>query len=595
MDQDRLHSWQQDTSSDDISQQPTEGLALHLSTIHQFIKDLKEFDNVEQYQKARKRNQLSSAGLQATLDDSQQTEQDEIDLDYKARNSSQYLFWVRHTRPDSSGVIHWYNITCNGTFQGIHSIDSRIDSFFNAGKLFVVLSDNRLKRLDRTSNIQLADITVSHAIVNSGSVATTTKSVCYDGADHILILYPDTGDIYRQSILIAGPQQLFSRIITPVLPNYFVTYFSNLHMYIIDRSGTIHIHYLDHNNLNNHNIFTTSIVLDNPQDTILASCFDHCKFIYCLTRSGSFIRYNTITNKTRTLQSPCNTINNNNISQPAPLLKFCCFLVQPKVHLIAEPTISSYDIDSGQASFNPPNIQQIEMAWEHVGYDVVHILMSVAYLVTAVFGAIAWHNRPLTNVSPIQRFFYPLLLFGCLVRAVFMMMQPWVRENSLNLPNQANIILNSLPSFLFFSAYLIVLFVWVEIYLVASGGSHQMIERLPLIFRLIALLMYSSLLTLYILDFSLYPLEYNHLSIFSTTAEQIIGYYDAGCYIATSLAFLFFGICLVIKFRQPQKNFTEEKRLIILRRVMSLSALVVICFAARAFLTIYATQKKSFG
>ncbi|EFA86689.1 hypothetical protein PPL_00491 [Heterostelium album PN500] len=231
------------------------------------------------------------------------------------------------------------------------------------------------------------------------------------------------------------------------------------------------------------------------------------------------------------------------------------------------------------------------MAWHYLNYDITHIFLTFTYMVLGAITVYAWYYRPTSNVSPIQKLFYPILLLGVLVRAVFMLMQPWIRESDLQIPNQANIVMNTLPSFLFFSNYLIVLFIWTEMYLIFNGGSMILVHRLPVIFNLIATLMYVTIIVLYALDFALYPLQYRTVSQFSETVEYIIGYYDGICFIVLALAFAGLGLCLVIKFRRPHQNFTEDKRKIILKRVSLVSLLVVVCFIIRAFITLFAVNR----
>jgi hypothetical protein len=43
---------------------------------------------------------------------------------------------------------------------------------------------------------------------------------------------------------------------------------------------------------------------------------------------------------------------------------------------------------------------------------------------------------------------------------VFFLLQPLVMEREIHIPNKANMFMNSLPSWFFFTDYLIVLFLW---------------------------------------------------------------------------------------------------------------------------------------
>ncbi|GAM26950.1 hypothetical protein SAMD00019534_101250 [Acytostelium subglobosum LB1] len=231
------------------------------------------------------------------------------------------------------------------------------------------------------------------------------------------------------------------------------------------------------------------------------------------------------------------------------------------------------------------------MAWNYVNYDVTHFLLTAMYLVLGALATYAWYHRPTSNVSPIQKIFYPLMLFGVTVRAMFMCMQPFIREDDFQIPNQVNILLNTLPSFIFFSNYLIVLFIWVEMYLIFEGKSMSLVHSLPWFFKVIALIMYGIVLVLYVLDFALYPLTYSPVSVYNDLVEYIIGTFDGALFIVFAMAFLIVCICMIIKFQEHNPNFTEEKRRLVLWRVTTVSILVVVCFLIRGAITLFAVNR----
>ncbi|EGC37963.1 hypothetical protein DICPUDRAFT_76443 [Dictyostelium purpureum] len=228
------------------------------------------------------------------------------------------------------------------------------------------------------------------------------------------------------------------------------------------------------------------------------------------------------------------------------------------------------------------------MKWKYYDYDITHLVVSFLYFILSIFCTYSFIKRPKKQQNTQQLIFYPLLFLGVIIRAVFMFLQPFVREGEIVIPNQANILLNTLPSFTFFSTYLIVLFIWVEIYLISYGSSMRSIKALPIIFNVLTVVMYTALIILYVLDFTLYPIQHNPVSEFSTLPEMIIGYYDVGCFISASVLFFFFGLSLVIKFRHSQKNFAEDKRKTILRRITLLTGLICFCFLLRAAITLFA-------
>ncbi|KCV70384.1 hypothetical protein H696_02719 [Fonticula alba] len=64
-----------------------------------------------------------------------------------------------------------------------------------------------------------------------------------------------------------------------------------------------------------------------------------------------------------------------------------------------------------------------------------------------------------------QIFFHSFIMVGCLIRICYMCYQPF--SDSIN--DLSYVILNSLPSFIFFSAYFVFLFFWAELYHYSSG------------------------------------------------------------------------------------------------------------------------------
>jgi len=90
--------------------------------------------------------------------------------------------------------------------------------------------------------------------------------------------------------------------------------------------------------------------------------------------------------------------------------------------------------------------------WLDPKYDIVHYLLSGLYifLLFLCFGVVVrlisqnhWNLRW-------QKLFHPLLMAGCLIRATFFGLQPFIMEDEVRIDNKLNLILNTLPSFLFF-------------------------------------------------------------------------------------------------------------------------------------------------
>jgi len=173
---------------------------------------------------------------------------------------------------------------------------------------------------------------------------------------------------------------------------------------------------------------------------------------------------------------------------------------------------------------------------------------------------------------------------GCLIRATFFGLQPFIMENEVRIDNKLNLILNTLPSFLFFANYLIILFLWAEIYHYAHEESHVGIEKLQPIFAIATGLMYSVVAILYLLDFILYPPHYLNVSESSNPVESAIYLFGVAMYTVTSIGFILYGIRIYFKFSSVPIYTNTRKQ--VLRKIQVISMLVSFCFITRSGLII---------
>jgi len=224
--------------------------------------------------------------------------------------------------------------------------------------------------------------------------------------------------------------------------------------------------------------------------------------------------------------------------------------------------------------------------WIAPRYDFVHYALCGLYifLLFLCFGVVIrlitqnrWNLRW-------QKIFHPLLMTGCLIRATFFGLQPFIMEADLRIDNKLNMILNTLPSFIFFSNYLIILFLWAEIYHYAHEDSHVGIAKLQPIFLLICALMYGIVCTLYVIDFIVYSPDYVSVSINSNPVETTILLFDVFIYALTSLGFILYGVRIYFKFSSVP-IYTNTRRQV-LRKIEVISMLVSLCFIIRCAVVI---------
>jgi hypothetical protein len=221
------------------------------------------------------------------------------------------------------------------------------------------------------------------------------------------------------------------------------------------------------------------------------------------------------------------------------------------------------------------------MAWEHPRYDAVHFVVALEY-VSLIFLSLyclfrVWRAG---NQQKWQKAFHPLLLLGTALRAVFFFLQPFVMEQTISIANRANMFLNYLPSFFFFSDYMIVLFLWAEIY---HFRLEVRVNRLRPIFWTLTALMYILVIIIFVLDFTVSKKVYLSSSEPASVFEQVLMTYDASIYFLSSLAFLVYAAGVYFRLG----SVPSETRRVLLRRILFIAGMISLCFIARAVLVLY--------
>jgi len=222
--------------------------------------------------------------------------------------------------------------------------------------------------------------------------------------------------------------------------------------------------------------------------------------------------------------------------------------------------------------------------WIDPRYDIVHYLLAglyifLVFLCLAVVVRLIIQNR--WNLRW-QKLFHPLLMIGCLVRASFFALQPFIMEDDLRMDNKLNMILNTFPSFIFFSNYLIILFLWAEIYHYAHEDSHVGIEKLQPIFIGMTTTIYGVIFLLYALDYLLFSPQYMNVSWNSNPVEDAILVFGVVIYAITSIGFVLYGLRIYFKFSSVPVYTSTRKQ--VLRKIQVISMLVSLCFITRCVL-----------
>ncbi|KAL6070854.1 hypothetical protein QOT17_006607 [Balamuthia mandrillaris] len=193
-----------------------------------------------------------------------------------------------------------------------------------------------------------------------------------------------------------------------------------------------------------------------------------------------------------------------------------------------------------------------------------------------------------------------MLFLGSFIRGLFFALQPFIREGKMTCPNQVNIMLNSLPSFFFFSTYILLLFFWVELIyttIIQKDRGYTSLISPPMppkkgvqlkLFRTLYLFIVAVLFTiavvLYIVDMTVYSMIHTDVALLQTKVEKSIWLVQVAVGGGTGIGFLISGIVLSSRLIQKGESWRLMSRVKrnLLKKVSLISAICTIGFTLRA-------------
>jgi Ni,Fe-hydrogenase I cytochrome b subunit len=208
-------------------------------------------------------------------------------------------------------------------------------------------------------------------------------------------------------------------------------------------------------------------------------------------------------------------------------------------------------------------------------HDITHFILSVLYSLLGLL-SILWIIRLCLahHFKRWQLIFHPIFLLGTAARAAFFFLQPFIIENSIQLPSGVNFMLNSLPSWFFFTDYLIILFLWVDIYH-STRTKEPAKNGLNPLFWFLNAAMWASVSVLYFLDILVMEKK-NSLN----PLEETLVILGATVYILTSLAFLIYGTSIYM--RLAHQVTTSVYGQVLLWKIQIMTTMVSVVFFCRA-------------
>jgi len=224
-------------------------------------------------------------------------------------------------------------------------------------------------------------------------------------------------------------------------------------------------------------------------------------------------------------------------------------------------------------------------------WKVTGILVIIAYSLLSV-GAVA-HFISL-RVRKVEKprwtyIFGGLLTIGALLRIIYFALceaegfgfDESHHHGRTELSAQTNYLFNSVPSFLFFSAHLVLLFFWAEMY--HSGFKKKHLGKLSMgrflpIYVGINIFIYVSLIVLYILDFTMQvPHKAHPHDEKLTEFERVVQIIMCAFYVLLSFGFMVYGLLVLRWTRRYTTKLTSS-----MVKLGCICAATIVGFAGRA-------------
>lgn len=153
----------------------------------------------------------------------------------------------------------------------------------------------------------------------------------------------------------------------------------------------------------------------------------------------------------------------------------------------------------------------------------------------------------------------------------------------INIPNSVNFIMGTLPPFLFLACYMLILFLWAEIYHEVTGEQEK---KMKYIYFGIQGVLHGLVIISFIVNAATAPVTISHQVTINEPLERAVMIIDAILYILTALGYLVYGIGFYYKFTRVNRALLAKMRRTILPKVKYMTALTSLCFFVRGGMTL---------
>eukprot|EP01116_Phalansterium_solitarium_P002253 TRINITY_DN12141_c0_g1_i1.p1 TRINITY_DN12141_c0_g1~~TRINITY_DN12141_c0_g1_i1.p1 ORF type:complete len:283 (-),score=72.27 TRINITY_DN12141_c0_g1_i1:7-855(-) len=213
--------------------------------------------------------------------------------------------------------------------------------------------------------------------------------------------------------------------------------------------------------------------------------------------------------------------------------------------------------------------------WSELAYDIVHFLLCLCYI--GLFLVSVYMFRYFRYQSS---YFKAIFLLGVFVRVIYFLSLPLIRESVLVISQPVEFVINTLPAFIFFSAYMLLLMFWVELYHVQKISS-----AIQLTLVATNVVMYAAVVALYGLDFH---------SLRDTPPDSAISPFEnavliliLSLYVLFSIGFFAYGYYSFKYGRGASVQFRSGLRRRIMRKIGFITLVCMAAFLLRAGMVLW--------
>ena len=150
--------------------------------------------------------------------------------------------------------------------------------------------------------------------------------------------------------------------------------------------------------------------------------------------------------------------------------------------------------------------------------------------------------------------FFSFVVLGSAMRGCWAVFDPMMLNQTMLISNRLDLFLNLFPSALFFSCYLVLLFLWIEVYHYPRASGMR-IYHVRVHLWLVTGSMMCIFLILFLVDAFAFPTDYVSVSSPSNIVERILILYIASLYVLCCSAFFIYGVLVLVPLcRKPERR-----------------------------------------